>query len=102
MVRILNIKIKNQDKPIFCKKLILTYKDHHHRRRHRLEGHPLQVSHKKNRIVSLSKTVRSRASCGARCMGMLLKCGLRFVQRRHTRNSVKERDPVCAWTNRIA
>ena len=68
MVRIFNIKIKNQNKPIFCKKLILTFKGHRRRRR-RLEGHPLQVRHKKNWVVSLSKTVRSRASCGARCMG---------------------------------
>ena len=28
--------------------------------------------------------------------------GLRFAQRRHTCNSVKERDPVFAWTNGIA
>ena len=34
--------------------------------------------------------------------GTLLKRGLRFVQRRHTRNSVKMRDPICAWTNEIA
>ena len=30
------------------------------------------------------------------------KCGLRFSQKRHTRNSVKERGPICAWTNGIA
>ena len=34
--------------------------------------------------------------------GTLLVHGLRFAQRRHTRNSVKERDPICAWTNGIA
>ena len=34
--------------------------------------------------------------------GTLLERGLQFVQRRHTRNSVKERDPICAWTNGIA
>ena len=32
----------------------------------------------------------------------LLEHGLRFVQRHRTRNSVKERDPICAWTNGIA
>ena len=52
--------------------------------------------------VSSSKTVRPRSPCGARCIGHLLVHGLRFVQRRHTRNSVKERDPICAWTNGIA
>ena len=35
--------------------------------------------------------------CGTR-----LERGLRFVQRRRTRDSVKERDPICAWTNGIA
>ena len=48
--------------------------------------------------VSSSKTVIPRAPCGARCT-TLLEHGLRFAQRRHTRNSVKERDPICAWTN---
>ena len=52
--------------------------------------------------VSSSKTVRPRAPCGARCIGMLLVHGLRFALRRHTRNSVKERHPICAWTNGIA
>ena len=33
---------------------------------------------------------------------MLLEHGLRFKQRLHTRNSVKERDPICVWTNGIA
>ena len=52
--------------------------------------------------VSSSKTVRPRAPCGARCIGTLLEHGLRFAQKRRTRNSVKERDPICAWTNGIA
>ena len=52
--------------------------------------------------VSSSKTVRPRAPCGARCMGTLLVHGLRFALRHHTRNSVKERDPICAWTKGIA
>ena len=32
----------------------------------------------------------------------LLRSGLRFVQGRRTRNWVKERDPICTWTNGIA
>ena len=32
----------------------------------------------------------------------LLERGLRFAQRRHTRNSVKEQNPICAYTNGIA
>ena len=52
--------------------------------------------------VSSSKTVRPRAPCGARCMETLLVHGLRFALRCRTRNSVKERDPICAWTNGIA
>ena len=54
--------------------------------------------------VSSSKTVRPRAPCGTRCIGHAVSSlhGLRFAQRRHTRNSVKERDPICAWTNGIA
>ena len=52
--------------------------------------------------VSSSKTVRPRAPCGARCIGHAVIHDLRFAQRRHTRNSVKERDPICAWTNGIA
>ena len=52
--------------------------------------------------VSSSKTVRPRASCGTRCIGQALKRGLRFVQRRRTHNSAKERDPICAWTYEVA
>ena len=54
--------------------------------------------------VSSSKTVRPRAPCGARCIGHAVSTvhGLRFAQRRHTRNSVKERDPICGWTKGIA
>ena len=33
---------------------------------------------------------------------ILLGRGLRFVQRRRARNSVKERNIICAWTNEIA
>ena len=32
----------------------------------------------------------------------LLEHGLRFVQKRRTRNSVKKRDHICAWTNGVA
>ena len=55
--------------------------------------------------VSSSKTVRPRAPCGARCIGHAVSTsvhGMRFAQRRHTRNPMKERDPICAWTNGIA
>ena len=52
--------------------------------------------------VSSSKTVRPRAPCGARRIGHAVRTWLRFAQRRHTRNSVKERDPICTWTNGIA
>ena len=53
--------------------------------------------------VSSYKTVRPRAPCGARCIGHAVSVhGLRFAQRRHTCNSVKERDPSCAWRNGIA
>ena len=52
--------------------------------------------------VSSSKTVRTRAPCGARCIAHAVSNGLRFAQRRHIPNSVKERDPICAWTNGIA
>ena len=45
--------------------------------------------------VSSFKTVRPRAPCGARCIGHAAVHGLRFAQRRHTRNSVKERNPIC-------
>ena len=34
--------------------------------------------------------------------GTLLRRGLRFVQWRRTRNSVKERDSTCAWINGVA
>ena len=52
--------------------------------------------------VSSSKTIRPLVPCGARCKGKLLVHGPRFALRRHTRNSVKVRDPICAWTNGIA
>ena len=52
--------------------------------------------------VSSSKTARPRTPCSARCIGHALVHGLRFAKRRPTRNSVKERDPICAWTNGIA
>ena len=98
----------------------------HRRRRRRLERYPLQIRHKQywgqrfilllmyclNQMlavmllsqhrVSSFKTVRPRASCGARCMGHAIRHGLRFAQRHHSRNLVKERDPICACTNKIA
>ena len=52
--------------------------------------------------VSSSKIVRPCSPCGARCIGHAVRTWLRFAQRRHTCNSVKERDPICAWTNGIA
>ena len=52
--------------------------------------------------VSSSKTVRPRASCGARCIGHAVRTWFAVCSERHTRNSVKERDPICAWTNGIA
>ena len=93
------------------------------------EGHPLQVRHKldwgREFILLLPQTAalpesdagsgvikpassfviqNRQTSCSIWCPmhGMLLVHGLRFAQRRHTRNSVKERDLICAWTNGIA
>ena len=51
--------------------------------------------------VSSSKTVRSRAPCCARRMGHAIRTWSAVIQRRRTRNSVKERDPIYAWTNGI-
>ena len=52
--------------------------------------------------LSSSKAVRPYAPCSARCMGHAIRpYGLQFVQRRRTRILVKERDPVCTWTNGI-
>ena len=93
------------------------------RNRCRLEGHPLQVTHKQDwgrgfilllpqtTVLPRSdagsdvvkpasgfviKTVIPRVPCDARCMGTLLEHGLRFVQWCRTRNSVRERDRICA------
>ena len=54
--------------------------------------------------VLSSRTVGPRAPCGAWCKlwAALLRYGLQFVQWRYTRNPVKERDHICAWTNKIA
>ena len=52
--------------------------------------------------VSSSKTVRPHPPCGARCIGHAVSTWSVVAQRRHTCNSVKERDPICAWTNGIA
>ena len=51
--------------------------------------------------VSSSKTVRPRAPCGARCIGHAVSTWSAVCSEAHTRNSVKERDPICAWTNGI-
>ena len=42
-----------------------------------------------------SRTIRPRNPCHAQCRlwDTLLRCGVRFLQWRRTRNSVKERDP---------
>ena len=95
---------------------------------HRLERYPLQVRHKQNRGLILllpqtaalpgsdagSDVVKTASSFVIQKLsdlvlhmvpnvwGTLLERGLRFVQRRRTRNSAKERDPICAWTNGIA
>ena len=54
-------------------------------------------------VVMPSKTVRPRAPCVVPDVwSTLLEHGLRFAQRCHTHNSVKERDPICAWTNGIS
>ena len=100
------------------------------RRRRHLKRHPLQVRHNRtgaedlsfyyprllhcvNQMlavmllsqyrVSSSKTVRLRVlHVVPDVRDTLLERSLRFVQRRHTRNLVKEPDPICAWTNGIA
>ena len=46
--------------------------------------------------VSSSKTVRPRALCGARCIGHAVSTWSAVCSEGHTRNSVKERDPICA------
>ena len=46
--------------------------------------------------VSSSKTVRPRTSCGARCIGHAVSTWSAVCSEAHTRNSVKERDPICA------
>ena len=90
------------------------------------EGHPLQARHKHNWgrgfILLLPQTAALPGSdAGSDVIkfrhpkpsdlvlhvvpdvwGTLLVHGLRFALRRHTRNLVKERDPICAWTNGIA
>ena len=50
--------------------------------------------------VSSSKTIRPRAPCGADVQGTLLVHGLRFAQRHHTRNSVKELYNKVWWLSR--
>ena len=42
---------------------------------------------------------QTSALCGARCIGHIARTWSAVAQRRHTRDSVKERDPICAWTN---
>ena len=39
---------------------------------------------------------------GARCMGHVEIRVLRFDRMRHTRNSARERNPICAWTSKNA
>ena len=98
--------------------------------RRRLERYPLQVRHKQDRGLILllpqaavglqlgsdagSDVVKTASSFVIQkpsdlvlhvvpdVWGTLLERGLRFVQRRRTRNSAKKRDPICAWTNGIA
>ena len=52
--------------------------------------------------VSSSKSVRLRAPCGARCIGYAVGTWSAVCSEAPHRNSVKERDPICAWTNGIA
>ena len=100
-----------------------------HRRR-RLERYPLQVRHKQDWgrgfVLLLTQAAalpgsdagsgvvkpapgfviqNHQTSCCMWCPMYRARClehGLQFSQRRHTRNSVKKRDPICAWTNGIA
>ena len=52
--------------------------------------------------VSSSKTVRLRAPCGARCIGHAVRTWSAVCSKVPHSQSVKERDPICAWTNGIA
>ena len=95
-------------------------------RRRSLEGYALQVRHKKDCgrgfiLLLHQAAVLPESDAGSNVIklrhpkssdfvlhlvtnvwGTLLGHGLRFAQRSRTRNSVKERDPICAWTNGIA
>ena len=93
------------------------------------EGHPLQVKHKQDwgrgfilllpqiaalpdqmlvvvllsqHRVSSSKTVRPRAPCGDRCTWQAVSTWSAVCSEALHSQSVKERDPICAWTNGIA
>ena len=48
------------------------------------------------------KTVRPCVPSGARCMGHAIWTCSAVCEWRRTRKLVKERDHICAWTNRIA
>ena len=94
------------------------------RRRCRLKGHPLRVNHKQDWNQGFNLTLPQAAvlpepdagSDGVKLAsgfviqnyvvlnvwGTLLERGLPFVQGRRICNLVKERDPICAWTNGIA
>ena len=52
--------------------------------------------------VSSSKTVRPRAPCGARCIGHAVSIWFAVCSKAPHSQFVKERDPICAWTNGIA
>ena len=67
---------------------------------HCLDQMLVVVLFSQNRVLSF-KTVRPHVPCGARCIGHAVSTWSAFVQKRHTGNSVKERDPIYAWTNGI-
>ena len=51
--------------------------------------------------VSSSETIRPRAPCGGRCMAHITRMWSAVCLMAPTRNLVKERDPICAWRNKI-
>ena len=51
--------------------------------------------------VFTAPLARSRGAQFGNRWSTLLKRDLRFVQRRHTYNLVKEREPIGVWTNEI-
>ena len=92
-------------------------------RRRCMEEHPLQVRHKhdwgREFILFLPQAAvlpgpdANIEFCHSKSSNLVLHVvfdvsdtllgrGLRFIQGRCIRNTVKEQDSICAWTNRIA